>query len=137
MKKYLDNSPEAMARVLVLQMIANANTSVEELDRLEELDVYQLLEIDRKNFIQVLEKYCNDVSDEADDGDGHTSLITVERVNDALDCITDRKKQLLVAALSLDIFRADHELSEVEIVIFKHLLQHWHLTLDDLRTAFQ
>lgn len=136
MKKYLDNSPEAMARVLIMQMIANANTSVEELDRLEQLDAYRILGIDRKHFIQVLDEYCNDISDEADDGDGHTSLITAERVNDALDCITEPKKQLLVAALSLDIFRADHELSEVEIVIFKHLLQHWHLSLDDLREAF-
>lgn len=137
MKKYLDNSPEAMARILIIQMIAEANTSVEELDRLEQLDVYRLLGIERKHFIHVLDEYCNDISDEADEGDGHTSLITVERVNSALDCVTEHKKQVLIAALSLDIFRADHELSEIEIVIFKHILQHWHLSLDDLRETFK
>lgn len=135
MKKYIDNSPEAMARVLVMQMMANENTASEELDRLEQLEVYQILGIERKRFIQVLDEYCNDLSDEAD-GDGQIPLIVKERVNDILDCITERKKQLLLAALSLDIFKLDREFSDIEIVIFKHLLKYWHLSLEDIREVF-
>jgi uncharacterized tellurite resistance protein B-like protein len=135
MKKYTDNSPEAMARVLVMQMMANDNTTPEELDRLELLDVYKILGIERKRFIQVLDEYCNDLSDEADE-DGKIPLIVKERINGILDCITERKKQLLLAALLLDVFKVEREFSEIEMVVFRHLLTHWYLTLDDLREVF-
>jgi hypothetical protein len=135
MKKYMDNSPEAMARVLVMQMMANDNTTPEELDRLELLDVYKILGIERKRFIQVLDEYCNDLSDEAD-AEGKIPLIVEARINDILDCITERKKQLLLAALSLDIFKLEREFSDIEILVFKHVLTYWHLTLNDLREVF-
>ena len=135
MKKYVDNSPEAMARVLVMQMMANDNITSEELDRLELLDVYKILGIERKRFIQVLDDYCNDLSDEAD-VEGKIPLLVKERMNSILDCITERKKQLLLAALSLDIFKLDREFSDVEILVFNHLLGHWHLSLNELREVF-
>jgi len=66
MKKYPYNSPQAMARLLIMQMIGDGNFDPSEIDELEHLNVYEILDISRKDFIAVLQAYCNDLSDEAD-----------------------------------------------------------------------
>ncbi|WP_432720227.1 hypothetical protein R0382_002722 [Jeongeupia wiesaeckerbachi] len=134
MKKYANNSPEAMARLLVLQMMCDGNFDPEELDQLEHLRVYEVLGISRKRFIEVVHDYCNDLSDEADEA-GTIKLIDRERIEDLLDTIDDPKKRILVAALALDIAKADDDFSAVELAVFRHMLQRWHLSLEHLQAA--
>lgn len=135
MKKYPFNSPEAMARLLVMQMICDGNFDPEEIDRIEHLHVYEMIGISRKGFIQVLQDYCNDLSDEADD-DGQIHLIDKERIDDLLDTVDEPRKRLLIAALALDISKADRVIKEAELLVFRRMLERWHLTLEDLQAAF-
>lgn len=134
MKKYPYNSPQAMARILIMQMIGDGNFDPAEIDELEHLNVYDLLGISRKDFIQVLQAYCNDLSDEAD-ADGTIKLIDRQRIDDLLETVDDPKKRTLVAAIALDIAKADGDFSEGEMVIFARLMQRWHLTLEELQAA--
>ncbi|MBE9609839.1 hypothetical protein [Chitinilyticum piscinae] len=135
MKKYPFNSPEAMARLLVMQMICDGNFDPEEIDRIEHLHVYEMLGISRKGFIQVLQDYCNDLSDEADE-DGQIHLIDKNRIDDLLDTVDEPRKRLLIAALALDISKADKVIREAELLVFRRMLERWHLTLEDLQAAF-
>ncbi|MBS1154913.1 MAG: hypothetical protein H6R07_837 [Proteobacteria bacterium] len=135
MKKYPYNSPQAMARILIMQLIGDGNFDPSEIDELDHLNVYEVLGITRKDFIQVLQAYCNDLSDEADE-EGNIHLVDKQRIDDLLETVEDPKKRVLVAALALDIAKSDHDFSEVEMAIFAHILQRWHLTLDDLQAAF-
>ncbi|WP_028454831.1 TerB family tellurite resistance protein [Chitinilyticum litopenaei] len=135
MKKYPFNSPEAMARLLVMQMICDGNFDPEEIDRIEHLHVYEMLGISRKGFIQVLQEYCNDLSDEADD-EGQIHLIDKDRIDDLLDTVDEPRKRLLVAALALDIAKADRVFKEAELLVLRRMLERWHLTLEDLQAAF-
>ena len=48
MKKYPYNSPQAMARILIMQMIGDGNFDPSEIDELEHLNVYDVLDISRK-----------------------------------------------------------------------------------------
>ncbi|BCL75073.1 hypothetical protein JHS3_08090 [Jeongeupia sp. HS-3] len=134
MKKYSTNSPEAMARLLVLQMMCDGNFDPEELDELEHLRVYEVLGITRKRFIDVVQDYCNDISDEADEN-GTIKLIDRERIDDLLDTVDDPKKRVLVAAIALDIAKADDDFSAVELAVFRHMLARWHLSLEHLQAA--
>ncbi|TJZ65423.1 hypothetical protein [Chitiniphilus eburneus] len=135
MKKYANNSPEAMARILVLQMICDGSFAPEEMEELEHLRVYEALGISRKGFIQVLQDYCNDVSDEADEN-GTIRLVDRERIEALFDTVDDPKKRLAVAAIALDLAKSDHDFSEVELAVFRHMLAYWHLRLEDLHAAF-
>ena len=135
MKKYPYNSPQAMARILIMQMIGDGNFDPSEIDELEHLNVYEIIGISRKDFIHVLQAYCNDLSDEADQ-DGTIRLIDKQRIDDLLETVDDPQKRLIVAALALDISKADHDFSEVEMVVFARLLHRWHLSLEDLQAAF-
>lgn len=134
MKKYPYNSPQAMARILIMQMIGDGNFDPSEIDELEHLNVYELLGISRKDFITVLQDYCNDLTDEAD-AEGKIKLIDKQRIDDLLETVDEPKKRMLVAAVALDIAKADGDFSEAEMAIFSRLLQRWHLTLEDLQAA--
>ncbi len=134
MKKYPYNSPQAMARILIMQMIGDGNFDPSEIDELEHLNVYELLCISRKDFITVLQDYCNDLTDEAD-AEGKIKLIDKQRIDDLLETVDEPKKRTLVAAVALDIAKADGDFSEAEMAIFSRLLQRWHLTLEDLQAA--
>ena len=135
MKKYPYNSPQAMARILIMQMIGDGNFDPAEIDELEHLNVYDLLGISRKDFIHVLQDYCNDLSDEADE-DGTIHLIDRQRLDDLLETVDDPKKRTIVAAIALDIAKSDHDFSEVEMAVFAHILNRWHLSLESLELAF-
>ncbi|WP_374349703.1 hypothetical protein [Chitinimonas sp.] len=135
MKRYAQNSPEAMARLLVMLMMSDGNMDVREIDSLETLHIYEALGISRTRFIEVLHAYCNDLSDEADD-EGRIQLIDRSRIDLLLDDVTDPHKQLLVATLALDMAKADKSISEAELAIYSHLLERWHLTLADIEEAY-
>lgn len=134
MKKYLDNSPESMARLLVMLMVSDGNMDPREIDELEHLHIYDMLHISRASFIQVLHDYCNDLTDEADE-DGNIHLIDRTRIDDLLDTVTDPQKRLLIATLALDLSKADDDISEPEMAIYAHMLDRWHLTLDDIEAS--
>ncbi|MDW5418694.1 MULTISPECIES: hypothetical protein [unclassified Iodobacter] len=136
MKKYANNSPEAMARILVMQMVCDGNFNPEELEELEHLHVYEAIGISRKGFIQVLHDYCNDISDEADE-EGRISLINRERIDFILDNVSEPKKRLQVAAMALDLSKSDQVINDAELAVFSHMLSHWRITLDSLQSAFE
>ncbi|MFO1386931.1 MAG: hypothetical protein U1F55_12345 [Chitinivorax sp.] len=135
MKQYKQNSPEAMARILAMLMVADGSMDDRELELLDKLNIYGILEIDRKKFIEVLHAYCNDLSDSAD-ADGTVHLVDRARIDELLDCVDEPKKRLLLCAMALDMSKADAEFSELEMAIFTHMLDRWHLTLEDIQTAF-
>lgn len=135
MKRYAPNSPEAMARILIMLMMSDGTMDPREIDSLETLHIYEALEISRTRFIEVLHQYCNDLSDEADE-EGRIHLVDRARIDDLLNDVTDAQKQLLVATLALDMAKADKVISEAELAVYSHLMESWHLTLEDIEATF-
>lgn len=132
MKKYAPNSPEALARILAMFMITDGNMDPREIETLENLHVYELLGLSRKDFIRVLVEYCDDISDEAED-DGTIHLLASERTNVILDGVTERSKRIICCALALDICKSDNTISDPEMLLLRHMMHYWHITLDDLQ----
>jgi hypothetical protein len=135
MKRYAPNSPDAMVRLLVMLMMSDGNMDPREIDSLETLHIYEALGVSRTRFIEILHAYCNDLSDEADE-EGRIHLVDRARIDAMLDDVTDPQKQLLVATLALDMAKADEVISEAELAIYAHMLERWHLTLNDIEAAF-
>ncbi|MBB5020012.1 putative tellurite resistance protein B-like protein [Chitinivorax tropicus] len=129
------NSPEAMARILAMLMMADGNMDDRELELLEKLKLYDIIGLSRKQFIEVLHQYCDELEASAEQ-DGTIHLVDRARIDELLDTIDEPKKRLLLCAMVLDLSKADADFSEVEMAIFTHMLDHWHLTLEDLETAF-
>jgi hypothetical protein len=60
-------------------MISDGNMDPRELDLLEDVNVYDLIGLPRKQFAQVLVDYCDDISDEAEQ-DGTIHLLDTDRI---------------------------------------------------------
>ena len=135
MKNYPTNSPEALARILAMFMITDGEMEAREIESMESLNVYEIIGLSRKRFIEVLAMYCDYVSDEAEN-DGTIHLLSPQRVNEVLDVITDRSKRLLCCAIALDICKADSAISDPEMLLLRHMMQHWQLSLEDLENEF-
>ncbi|KZE27342.1 hypothetical protein EV683_12813 [Crenobacter luteus] len=135
MKTYSPNSPEALARLLAMFMITDGNMDPREIESLENLHIYEILGLSRKQFIQILVDYCDDISDEAD-GDGTIHLIDKSRLDSLLDDITERKQRILAAALAIDVCKSDGTISEAEMALLRYMLDAWQITLDDIENEF-
>lgn len=134
MKTYTPNSAEAISRLIAMLLVTDGMDEGE-IESLEKLHVYEILGIDRKQFIQILMDYCNDISDEAE-GDGTIHLIDKERVDAVLEDITDRKQRILCCALALDICKADHAISTPEMALLRYMLEHWGISIEDIENEF-
>ncbi|MEW9898833.1 hypothetical protein ABWL39_09385 [Chitinivorax sp. PXF-14] len=135
MKTYPHNSPKAMARILAMVMVADGHMDERELDLLEQLKLYDILAINRRDFIEVLHDYCEELAESAD-ADGKVHPVDRARIDALLDTVEEPKKRLLLCAMVLDMSKADAEFSEIEMAILTHMLDRWHLTLEDIETAF-
>ncbi|CUA84596.1 hypothetical protein Ga0061063_2134 [Gulbenkiania indica] len=135
MRPYSPNSPEAMSRLLAMLIVTDGNLDQHEIEALDALHVYEVLGLSRKDFMQVLVDYCNDISDEAEQ-DGTIHLIDLPRVDRLLEDVTDRNRRILVCALALDLSKADGTISESEMTLLRYMMAHWNITLDDLENEF-
>lgn len=134
MRPYPVNSPQAMARIVAMILISSDHVGDSEMDQLEALDFYDILGVTHTEFMEIVHQYCEGLSDEAEDGTIH--LIDLERINQLLDEVTEPKKRLITAAISLDVVKADREIDEAEMALFTHMLDYWHITLDDIQATF-
>ena len=136
MKHYLENSPEAMARIIAMMIVTDAEVQPGEIDLLEDLNIYDVIGMSREQFTQVFHDYLADISDEQEE-DGTVHLVSVKRLDQMLDDVTDPKKRLITAAILLDVTKADHNLKEVEIAVFQHILSRWHISLEDIEATLK
>ena len=132
---YANNSPEALARIVAMILISDTRLDDSEFEQLDKMHFYSLLKITPRQFMEVLHAYCGDISDEAD-VDGSIHLVDLQRINHALDSVTDDNLRLLVCTIALDITKANREIGEAEMAIFTHMLNYWHICLEDIAKAF-
>ncbi|RQO75925.1 hypothetical protein DBR44_07195 [Aquitalea sp. FJL05] len=135
MRPYPNNSPQAIARLLAMFMITDGNMDPRELDLLENVNVYDLIGLPRKQFAQVLVDYCDDISDEAEQ-DGTIHLLDTDRIEFMLAEVTDHNKRILTCVLAMDISKSDGTISDPEIVLLRHMMKEWNISLEDLERQF-
>ncbi len=135
MKNYAPNSPQAIARILCMFMMGDGVMDPRELDSLERLSLFSLLNLERKQFLTIFHDYCNDISDEAEP-DGRIHLIDRARADLLLDEVSDPQKRLLTCAIALDLCKADDTISEPEMALLQYMMAKWHITLDTLEEEF-
>lgn len=135
MRDYPPNSPEAIARLLTMFMLGDGEAHDHEFDVLDQLHVYDLVGIGRKQFIDVFRTYCNDISDDADQ-DGAIHLIDRQRVDRLLEDVTERHLRVLVCALAIDLCKADEAMGDGEVALLQHMMRSWNLTLANIESEF-
>lgn len=136
MKKYIPNSPQAVARTIAMFMLADGDIDPSEIEALEWLSLYEGVGIERKEFINVLKEYFDDLADEIE-ANGTVNLLNPVRVDNVLNDVTDHKKRLATLAISLNMCKGDHALNEPEMALLQHAMNHWQISLDHLKESIE
>lgn len=134
MKTYATNSPEAMARILAMTMIADARLDDRELEIMDRLRLYDVLGIDKTGFARVVKDYCDDLV-ATGSPDGRIDLMDRDRIHAIVDLVDDPAKRQDVANMVLNIVKADDELHDAELGVFRYILSRWKLSFQEIRRA--
>jgi hypothetical protein len=132
MKTYPADSPEAMARVLAMVMLADARLDDRELQALERLDLLRLIDLTREQFSQVVKDYCDDLLAAGDAG-GKINLMDKARIDAIVDAVQDGRKRTDAASMALILMKADQQFHDAELALLRYTLGRWGLSLDELQ----
>jgi hypothetical protein len=128
------DSPQAMARLIALLIVADTKLDPRELAMLDELDAYGRLGMERAEFMRVASALCEELGDRLQQrpwlGLSERALIDAE-----LDAVRDPDKRRLVCRLGAAAITADGRVQDGERALFDHLLLRWGLTRMDVSQA--
>ncbi len=128
---YPDNSADAMLRVISLFIISDGEVKDEEMDMLEELGVFNRFGVDREEFAKVFDAYCDDLIEHAGTA-RFVGLADPDWVDSVLASVTDRTARRTLARILLLLARSDGFFSDVELAIYRQMLDRWEIDIDSL-----
>jgi uncharacterized tellurite resistance protein B-like protein len=129
MRHYPANSPEALARVVAIAMMADGAIDSSELKSLERHDIINRIGLDHDRFDQVFYEYYQDLLSCAHRlPSGQFELDSVN-IGLLLDEIRDPLLQKKALRAMLDIVNADRRLTGSEAGLIAQALKHWVIDL--------
>ncbi|MCK6392803.1 hypothetical protein [Zoogloea sp.] len=133
MRSYPTNSPEALARLVAMAILADGRLDNREVDWIKHNDTAALLGVDRDTLIQVLLDCCRDVINEAEQE--RVFLLEDHRLARLADDLTDPALQKVALSAMLILAKSDGSVSEGEETLLRFLMSRWSLALEDLAAA--
>lgn len=134
MRRYRPNSPEAMARVLAMTLLADARLDDRELAAMERLQIYRLLGVTELEFASIVSDYCSDLV-RSSAGSHAIDLLDSARIAEIVSEVDEPKRRLELARVILTLLKSDGEFSDSELSMLRQVLNHWNLSIDDLRST--
>ena len=133
MRSYPTNSPEALARLVAMAILADGRLDNREVDWIKHNDTAALLGVDRDTLIQVLLDCCRDVINEAEQE--RVFLLEDHRLARLADDLTDPALQKVALSAMLILAKSDGSVTEGEETLLRFLMSRWGLSLEDLAAA--
>jgi uncharacterized tellurite resistance protein B-like protein len=134
MKTYYKDSPQAMALVLAMTMIADAKLDDRELEIMDRLHFYDVLGLTKAEFSRVVKAYCDEVV-ATGSSEGKVDLMDHARIDAIADLVEEPARRMAVAQMMLNIVKADDALHDAELTLLRHVLARWNISFDDLKRA--
>ncbi len=132
MRQYPKNSPQAMARVVSMAMLADGAIDMSEIESLKRHSIIEKLGLSPEAFDRVVHEFCDDMLVFASRDSAGNMAIDRDTVNLLLDDIGSdglRKKTLRAV---LDIVNADGQLAGSEGLLVSQALKRWEMNLKDV-----
>lgn len=129
MRHYPTNSPEALARVVAIAMMADGAIDSSELKSLERHDIINRLGLDHDRFDQVFYEYYEDLLSCAHRLPSGQFELDAANVGLLLDEVRDPLLQKKALRAMLDIVNADRCLTGSEAGLIAQVLKHWSIDL--------
>lgn len=129
MRHYPTNSPEALARVVAIALMADGAIDSSELKSLERHDIINRTGLDHDRFDQVFYEYYEDLLSCAHRLPSGQFELDALNIGLLLDEIRDPSLQKKALRAILDIVNADRRLTGSEASLVAQALKHWGIDL--------
>ena len=131
MRAYLHNSPEAMARIIVMCLLADSDIDPSELDHASLAKILTSCGLSQHDFMMVLKHYLEDIA--ADNSAAERiNLLEPARINQLLAEVNQHNERIRTLATALSVCKGDHALNNAELAVFQHIMRQWQMDLTDL-----
>lgn len=129
LRRYDRNSPEAIARVLAMALLADSAVSDREVECLERLDLLREIGLTREGFARVVTDFCDDTGASA----GGPPAADAALVDAVIAAVDDPRTRLMTCAMMLSLCHADGRFAPGEVVVMRQVLRRWGLALESLQ----
>jgi hypothetical protein len=123
LRPYPANSPRAMARLVVLALLADGQLDERELATLERRGAFAALGISREDFVQVLYDFCADVARLSESAGGYR--LSPALLSALFDEVSDPRAKERVMNLIIAVVSSDGRYTEGEQKLFLGALHAW------------
>lgn len=124
MKQYAKNSPEAMARLIVLMMVSDGEVDPCEIAALDQMNAWAHLGLSRQRLLDVARDYCADLKTAADAENG-VSLLDEVAAEEVVGSVDDPEKRRMVGQLMLAVLDADRRHCAEELIVYSSIMKSW------------
>ncbi len=132
MRHYPSDSPQAMARLLVLALLADGIIDTSELDLLDDKQTIASLGLDSAGFDDVFYGFCADMLRTGRRMTSDRLDLDADTIDRMLDEVRDPLLQKKTLRAMMDIVHADRQLAGGETALIARALKRWAIDLDQI-----
>ncbi len=129
MRNYATDSPQAMARVVVLALMADGTVDRSELNLLKRQEIIRRLGLSPEQFDSISYEFFEDLLGHGQRHDSGQFVLTAEIVASVLEGVRDSALQQKALRLILAIVNADRCLTADEAGLIAQAQKHWKIDL--------
>jgi uncharacterized tellurite resistance protein B-like protein len=130
------DSPQALSRVLALMMVADTDLDPREVYALDDMSAFELLGIERRQFIDAARGFCAELRTRMGDRD-YLRLSDLALIDELLDAVRNPQARLRVSCAAQRVITADGRVDPLERHVYDHMLARWGLTRNDVARALR
>jgi uncharacterized tellurite resistance protein B-like protein len=129
MRHYPTNSPEAMARIVALALLADGAIDLSELESMKRHEITKGLGLDDRQFDKVVHDFCNDMMTFAHRAPTGQFELDQKSIDALLAEIQDSELQSRLLSAILNIVNAEGNLLASEVTLVSRAMTCWGLDL--------
>jgi uncharacterized tellurite resistance protein B-like protein len=129
MRYYPSNSPEAMARIIALALMADGAIDLSEIKSLQRHEISKNLDLDDRQFDKVVHDFCEDMMTFAHHAPSGQFELDQKSIDALLGEIQDPDLQNQLLSAMLHIVNAEGKLLSGEAVLVSRAMTRWGLDL--------
>ncbi len=133
MRKYVQNSPQAAARIVALTLIADGDVGEAELGLLDRLVVHQQLGLTRNELHAVIDTFCEDLLSSKQLNWADACPVDEYTLAEVMSEIDDPALRRKVLGLCVKLAEVDGQVAEGESIVLMAAVAHWNLHREMLR----
>ena len=129
MRSYPADSPDAMARIVVLALLADGAVDISEMTLIEKQQIIRRIGLDQQGFDRVMGEFSDDLQEDAWLDETKHLEIDNEKLDQLLNEIKQRPLQKKLLRLILEIIDADRLVDGGEAVLLTRAIEIWGIDL--------